>query len=437
MRENRDLYCLIGDPVAHSLSPVMHNRAFEQSNLSAVYTTMLVRSEELEGGISSLRKLNVSGFNVTMPLKERMVEFVDSIDETAKKVRAVNTVVARDGKFTGYNTDGVGAVEAIRDVMKDLKGKRALILGKGGAGRAVAFGLAGEGMNTSVLGRNEMSEEELGREIENSDLLCNCTPIGMSSETTPVPAILLRKDLVVFDAVYREGATVLIRDARRSGCETIDGIQMLVNQGASSFRLWTGIEPNRSAMLESVYRRIRENSERQERNIFFIGFSGTGKSSVGKRVAMKLGRDFVDTDEVISGDNGLSVKEIFEKYGEDQFRSMELKTIKSASERRRVVVATGGGSVLNFENVFRMKESGTVVLLTSDPSSIYARLKDGEYRPILAGPGAVVDHSRILEEMSARKPYYDLSADLKIVTDGKSLEKVTNEVLGKLRGHAR
>ncbi len=429
---NKDLYCLIGYPVSHSLSPTIHNSAFRDSCVEAVYTTMLVKPDDLVNSISMLRKLDAKGINVTMPHKERVTRFIDEIDETAKEIRAVNTIVNKEGRLKGYNTDASGAVDAVKSVMDELNGKRAIILGRGGMGRATAFGLGQEGMTTQLLGRDEMEEKSLSSAISDADLVCNCTPLGMSQGSTPIPKKLLRKELVVFDAVYVNGRTNLIRDAQRKGCKTIDGIQMLVNQGANSFKLWTGKYPNREVMLNAARKRMEENKRGGRKNIYFVGFSGSGKSNVGERVARKLRRKFVDIDEEISASYAQPIKDIFVSFGEGEFRKMEHREIGKVSERNGLVIAPGGGSVLIYENISRMKDSGTIIFLRAEPSTVYERLKGDGSRPLLAGADGAVELSKILREMNLRMPYYELARDLETITDGKSVDTVAKEAIGKL-----
>ena len=429
---NKDLFCLLGNPVDHSVSPAMHNAAFRDLGIHGIYTTMLVKDGELENSISALRGLNVRGINVTMPFKEEVIKFIDGIDTPAREVRAVNTIVNENGKLIGYNTDILGGVEAVLSVINDLKGKKAVILGKGGAGRALSYGLGKQGMKTLTLGRTEMVEDNLAVLIDDADLICNCTPLGMTTGFTPVPKRLLRKKMVIFDAVYGNGVTDLIRDAKEMGCRTVDGLRMLVDQGASSLKLWMGIEPNREVMLKAANDGIKKIRDRKWRNIYFVGFMGTGKSSVGAKVADILKRKFVDTDLEISTQTGLPISGIFKNLGEQEFRRIERDEIEKSCRESGLVVSPGGGSVLNFENVSEMKEHGSIILLKANANTIYSRVKAEYSRPLLEGENGGIDNVKLLNEMERRAPYYLLARDIEIVTDDKSIETVAREVIQKM-----
>ena len=257
---------VIGDPIEHTMSPVMHNAAFGELGLDYVYVAFRVKSEELAGAIEGMRALNIRGLNVTIPHKVSIIPLLDSLDTLAEKLDAVNTVVNRDGTLKGYNTDASGFLQALLDKGVTPEGKNVVILGAGGAARAISFVLAERKANLLILNRLEEMDwaEELARKISSvfgqevralelqeanlrtalskAELLVNATSVGMSPNTnlTPVPARLLRPDLVVFDIVYNPIKTKLTTEASLAGCETVMGLDMLVWQGALAFEMWTG-----------------------------------------------------------------------------------------------------------------------------------------------------------------------------------------------------
>ena len=257
---------VIGDPIEHTMSPVMHNAAFSELGLDYVYVAFRVKSEELAGAIEGMRALNIRGLNVTIPHKVSIIPLLDSLDPLAEKLAAVNTVVNRDGTLKGYNTDASGFLQALLDKGVTPEGKNAVILGAGGAARAISFVLAERKANLLILNRLEEMDwaEELARKISSvfgqevralelqeanlrtalskAELLVNATSVGMSPNTnlTPVPARLLRPDLVIFDIVYNPIKTKLTTEASLAGCETVMGLDMLVWQGALAFEMWTG-----------------------------------------------------------------------------------------------------------------------------------------------------------------------------------------------------
>ncbi len=272
------LCCLIGDPVEHSLSPVMHNAAFQELGLDYAYLAFRVSRERLGEAVAGIRALGFAGANVTIPHKIEVMKYLDEVDSLAQQIGAVNTIVNEDGKLVGYNTDGEGALQALSDSGIELKGKRVVLLGAGGAAHAIAFTLAKKErlQSLSVLNIIEseskalaqrvrtqtntptngmlLSAESLERAVEQAEVLINATSVGMSPRTSEsiVPKGLLRKDLVVFDIVYNPIETRLVREAREAGCVVVTGEKMLVNQGAKSFELWTGKTAPVKKMLEVV-----------------------------------------------------------------------------------------------------------------------------------------------------------------------------------------
>lgn len=262
------LYGVIGFPARHSLSPAMHNAAFREAGINAVYLAFEVPPERLEMAIDGVRGLGIGGLNVTMPHKEAVINHLDGLSEEAEEIGSVNTVV-NDGELVGYNTDGLGARRALETVT-GLRGRNVLVIGAGGAGRAIVYELS-KTSNVVVLNRTPerakalerfgavgeaLTEENLRRYTSWADIIINATPVGMNSSETPVPPDLLREGLVVMDIVYKPLRTRLLREAEGRGCTTVDGLWMLVYQGVESFRLWTGksVDPElmRGAALEGL-----------------------------------------------------------------------------------------------------------------------------------------------------------------------------------------
>ena len=269
---------VIGHPIAHSLSPPMHNAAFavgrkEAGEAEYVYVAMDVRPERLPGAVAGLSALGFVGFNVTMPHKEAVLPFVDELDETARLAGAVNTVVVGEGgSLRGLNTDGSGFVEACGEAEVHFSGRRVLVLGAGGAAAAIAVAVLGEGASQLYIAnrtarksgelRAKLSEvafgaevltcsiDELGGVVEEVEVLINATYLGMKEgDPLPFPAGSLSAEKVVCDAVYLAGReTELIRRAREAGARVVPGDRMLLYQGVQAQRVWTGREPNVEAM---------------------------------------------------------------------------------------------------------------------------------------------------------------------------------------------
>ena len=254
MTEKPRLFALFGNPVNHSLSPLMHNAAYEALNLSARYIALAVPDGET--ALHRVREMGIEGASVTIPLKTAILAYLDEIDDHSRAIGAVNTLWAREGRIFGGNTDWAGFTRSLKEHF-DLRAKTFAILGSGGAARAAIFGIRQEGGNPIVLSRNPETGIALARDFHCpyrplSDLekveahcLVNTTPVGMSpnAEGIPVPPRTLSRFAWVMDMVYNPLRTRLLMEAEAAGCGVITGLPMLVHQGAEQIRLWTGKEP--------------------------------------------------------------------------------------------------------------------------------------------------------------------------------------------------
>jgi len=266
----KKVYGIIGDPVAHSISPVMHNAAFERLGLDAVFLAFRVSKDELGDAVRGAKSLGISGLNVTIPLKEKALLFVDA-EDVAKKIGAINTIDFSGGTPVGYNTDGIGSRKVLKETVSEIRGKNVLIFGAGGAAKAISFYLDAECAKVTVANRtieravqlaSKLSnadaiglDVELKRHIRDSDILINATSVGMHphENETLVTADMMHPDLVVFDIVYNPMETRLLKEAKRAGVKRIvNGVKMLVYQGAASFQIWTQEEPPIEVMEEAV-----------------------------------------------------------------------------------------------------------------------------------------------------------------------------------------
>jgi shikimate dehydrogenase len=270
---------VIGDPIEHTMSPVMHNAAFKKLGMDYWYVPFRVRKEELGKAIEGMRALNIRGLNVTIPHKVAIIPFLDKVDPLVEKIGAVNTIVNDEGVLTGYNTDATGFLQALLEKGVEPEGKNIAILGAGGASRAISFILAERGAHLVILNRRlnraeeladrisqffgevkalVLNEENLAMVLAKADVLVNATSIGMSPNTdeTLVPARLLNPSLVVFDIVYNPIKTRLLKEAEVAGAKTISGIDMLVWQGALAFEKWTGRKAPVELMREEAIKAL-------------------------------------------------------------------------------------------------------------------------------------------------------------------------------------
>jgi shikimate dehydrogenase len=268
-----ELYGIIGNPVRHSLSPVIHNGAFRRLGWNAVYLAFEVR--DLEEALRGIRGLGVKGVSVTIPFKTGVVPLLDKSEGLAGKIGAVNTIVNRGGKLTGYNTDGDGALKALEEKM-NLRGRRIVLLGAGGAARAIGFGLKERDCELTVVNRSKKKGEGLSRELGcdylslsslfrmragelEADAVINATSLGMSprEEETPIPKGLLKEGMVVMDIVYRPLQTKLLREAKQRGCITVNGLEMLVRQAAAQLEIWTGRRLEIGQIKKDLFRALQ------------------------------------------------------------------------------------------------------------------------------------------------------------------------------------
>ncbi len=269
---------LFGHPVGHSLSPAIHNAAFEQLDLPYVYVAHDVLPGEVGKALEGVRAMGYRGLSVTIPHKVEAMENVDEVDPTAEGIGCINTVVNEKGRLKGYNSDGLGALGALRDAGADPEGRRVLVLGSGGAARAIAVTLACEAppAHLAVLGvaldeldrlvtdvsqrgratveGYQLTDESLEQEIASADIVMHCSPIGMhpKEDASLVPARLLRDGLVVFDAVYNPRQTKLLRETEAAGGCAIQGLEMFLGQAYVQFELWTGQKAPREVMRKVV-----------------------------------------------------------------------------------------------------------------------------------------------------------------------------------------
>ncbi len=265
------LYGIIGNPVGHSLSPAMHNAAFDFLGENCVYLPFAV--ENVEAALQGIRHLYIKGVSVTIPHKESVIPYLDIVDSVAVKIGAVNTIrreqQGQDILLCGYNTDWIGANRALADTMQ-LKGASVVILGAGGSARAIGFGLLEAGAKITLCSRTESRGRKLAVDLQcqwcplenvanlQGDALVNATSVGMvpQQEQSPVPSEITSNYSVVMDIVYAPLQTKLLMDAKKAGCRTVNGLEMLLYQGVAQFELWTSLQPPvevmRGVLLEAT-----------------------------------------------------------------------------------------------------------------------------------------------------------------------------------------
>ncbi len=266
---NTSLLGLIGNPVAHSLSPLMHNQAFAAIRYNGVY--LAFRVTDPGSAIKGIKALNFRGISVTLPHKVAIIKYLDEIDETTARIGAVNTIVNNNGQLIGHNTDCQGALNALR-TQTGIQGKSVAIIGAGGAARAIGFGLVSSGGRVTIFNRSKTTGERLAADLKAEflpltdwqpnryEILINTTPVGMFPDTgvSPLPKKNLSKEMVVMDIVYNPLKTRLLKEAEAKGCRTIKGLTMFVFQAALQFELWTGQKAPVDIMQRSVLEALQD-----------------------------------------------------------------------------------------------------------------------------------------------------------------------------------
>lgn len=274
------LYGVFGDPIRHSRSPIMLNRAFQEADFNAVYGAFHVRPDELGDAVRGIRALGYRGINVTIPHKVEVMQYLDEIDEGARIVGAVNTIVNENGKLIGYNTDGIGYVRSLKEETGiDLKGKSVLVLGAGGAARGVAYALAKEGAGCIYIANRtkeralELADtisaytktiglglDEIANVVDEVEFVLNTTSAGMhpNTEELPMPVELLKEHHLVSDLIYNPRITRFLREAEAKGARIHGGLGMFIYQGAFAFEYWTGKPAPVAAMRQVVEQSLAE-----------------------------------------------------------------------------------------------------------------------------------------------------------------------------------
>ena len=350
-------YGCIGEHLGHSFSREIHGRLAEYE-----YELCEIAPEALD---DFARARKFKAINVTIPYKEKIMPHLYNIDEGARLIGAVNTVVNRGGELYGYNTDFYGMCELIRHAGIDIRGKRVAILGTGGtsktANAAVSSLGAAEIITVSRTARDGVIDyAQLHGEHSDVDVIINTTPVGMFRDFDGMPVdISVFKSLSgVFDAVYNPLRTRLVSEAMKRGIPAEGGLYMLVAQAVRASEIFLDVVYPEGT-TERIYREMMDDKE----NIVLIGMPASGKSTVGKRLSELTWREQIDTDERIVFEVEMSIPEIFEKEGEAGFRRYEADVIRAVSQDTGKVISTGGGAILNPENVDRLKRNGRIYFI--------------------------------------------------------------------------
>ena len=394
---------LLGHKLGHSYSPAIHG-------LLADYQYKLYEKEpeELEG---FLKHGDWVGLNVTMPYKKDVIPYCDELSTLARELGSVNTLLRRDGKIYGDNTDAWGFESMATRLGVDYAGKKALVLGSGGASVTVQAVLKRLGCSVVVVSRSGADNYENIENHDDAPVLDNTTPVGMYPHNGQAAVDIARLPHLeaVLDVVYNPARTRLILDAEARGIPCESGLYMLVGQAARACELWSGREIS-TEKLEAVWRQIGDGMK----NLILIGMPGCGKSTVGKALAQRENRRFVDADEEIIKKIG-DIPQFFAQFGEEAFRKVETEVLADLGKESGLVIATGGGCVTRQENYDLLHQNGTILWIK----------RDLEKLPISGRPVSQRDGVEAIYEK--RKPLYEAFAD-GIVENNGTIEEALAQI---------
>lgn len=397
---------LLGEHLGHSHSPLIHGELADYS-----YKLCEVEKDALA---DFMKNGSLDAFNVTIPYKQAVIPYLDGISENAAKIGAVNTVVKqRDGKLFGYNTDYFGFDYMLSLLGADVSGKKALILGRGGAALTVRAVLLDKGAReVTMLGSADNAPENI-KKYSDAEIIVNATPVGMYPKNgiSPIQLDLFPSCSAVLDLIFNPARTALLIEAERLGIPAINGLPMLVAQAARAFEFFTGDTYDVGAI-----ERITAKIEKATSNIILVGMPASGKSSIGKMIADKLDRRFIDTDTEFEVMHGITPAMCIEEFCEAHFRALETQTLSELGKLYGAVIATGGGAVTRAENYAHLHQNGDIFFIERDLSSL---VDDG--RPL--------SKTTVREEMYAKRlPMYLEFADATIYND-TTVENAADRVI--------
>ncbi len=402
-------FALIGKTLKHSYSSVLHEHLSE-----CEYRLVELSKDDLKSFVQS----EITAFNVTIPYKRDIIEYLDEIDEKAERIGAVNTVVKRDGKAKGYNTDFFGLKYLIESEKIKIKGSNVLILGSGGTSKT-AFAVVEDlgAKDIKIVSRTGEINYQNCYQLIDTNVVINTTPVGTypNIDDTPIDVGKFNNLTAVVDATYNPLKTRLCFECEGKGIKAINGLKMLVAQAKKAHELFID-KIISDEEIESLYLGLKK----EKQNVVLIGMPGCGKSSVGKILAERLGKEFIDTDCLIEQKEGVDIPTIINKKGEKYFRAIEKEVIKEVATLTGKIISTGGGVVIDKENHFYLSANGKIFLLNRALEKLAT--KD---RPLSSG----IDALRTRYE--ERKDKYLDFADFEIDNDG-DIEIAVKGVLEKL-----
>ncbi len=405
-------YGCIGEKLGHSFSKIIHNKLADYN-----YELKEIPKENLKEFIC---KRDFKAINVTIPYKQDVIPFLDEISDTAKSIGAVNTIVNKNGKLFGFNTDFKGLEALILKNGIEVQNKKVLILGSGGTSKT-AFAVAKHLKAKEIyrVSRNAtntlISYEDAKKLHSDAEIIINTTPCGMYPNigVSAVNIGNFRNLEGVVDAVYNPLNSALVLDAKSRGIKAVGGLYMLVAQAVFACELFLDTELDKSE-IDRIFGEIFSSKQ----NLVLIGMPASGKTTIGKLLAEKMQKEFIDTDELIVKKAGKTIPEIFSESGEKGFREIESQVIAEASALQGMIIATGGGAVLNSKNTELLKGNGKIIFLDRD----LEKLVTTPDRPLSS------NREDLQKRYNERYPIYLKCADLTLKNNGQ-IDDIIKEVL--------
>ncbi len=420
------LFAVTGKPILHSKSPDIFNDIFFKENAKNIYFRLT--ANKAQEAIQSFKTLGLSGMNVTAPFKTDIIKYIDSTHKDAKNINAVNTIVNHNGKLSGFNTDFISIINSLKNKNIEIAEKKCLIIGAGGAAKAVIYGLKKEGAQITIVNRTLKKSELLSKEFncdydlfENletvfikSEIIIYCLPVNIKISFEK----LLNKHQVLIDLMYKKSS--FTEAALKIGCILIKGEEILINQAIPAYNHFFDKQLNE----EIAKNLLSKNTKKPNfRKIAIIGFMGVGKTSIGKKLSDELNYEFIDTDQIIEKNENQSITNIFKTKGEDYFRKQENQILKNLLNKDKLILSCGGGIIINNENIKLLKQNFIVVWLFSNIETSIKRIND-KSRPLINN-NSLDDIEKIYKK---RLPLYAQTCDMAININDKSIKEITQSI---------
>ncbi len=402
---------LLGRTLGHSFSPRIHEMIADRTELNYTYELFEVEPDELA---SFMEEQDFDALNVTIPYKQEVIQYLDELTPEAQAIGAVNTIVKRNGKLIGDNTDYDGLVYTFKKYGAKVAGAKCLILGEGGGSKAARAALLMLGAKEARTLSHKEIDEGKALVFHDADILVNATPVGMypMDDESIVDLNSFIKLSFVMDLIYNPAHTKLVMDAKMHGIKVATGLDMLVAQAVKSVDRFFDIE-----LEDEIVDEIKHELILDEQNIVIIGMPGSGKTTIGQALANVLGKEFYDTDEMIEYRLGKSPKEIINTEGEQMFREYEKDVCSVLSNVKNAVIATGGGIVKKNENYYNLAKYSHVVFIEKGMDSL--AVTDRPISELLGLEKIYLD----------RLPKYEKWANTRVNIDGLSLEQAVEKIL--------